>query len=171
MPLCPGGGAHCRDQFPALSYGRWMPCGTVSPGISSVAGDRVLDAALVMTVATETEQDGDFRYAASLLDGAVVPSGAGSAAVRALQRAFQEQAAAGTGSGVDEWLRVLAEADWRFSLMMAAPLGHGVALSWMRWLLIGVGSLRGMACWSTRYWPTTCHPCGMSGSRSPSRCP
>ena len=63
-----------------------------------------------MTVATETERDSDFRYAASLLDGTVVPAGSGSAAVRALQRAFQEQAASGAGSGMDEWLQILAAA-------------------------------------------------------------
>lgn len=80
------------------------------PGTSLPDGERVLDTALVMTVATETERDGDFRYAASLLDGTVVPAGSGSAAVRALQRAFQEQAASGAGSGLDEWLQVLATA-------------------------------------------------------------
>jgi hypothetical protein len=63
-----------------------------------------------MTVAVETEQDTDFRTTAALLDGTVVPAGSGSAAVRALQRAFQEQAAAGTGSGVGEWLQILADA-------------------------------------------------------------
>jgi hypothetical protein len=69
------------------------------PGTSPDAGEAVLDVALVMTVAAETEQDPDFRYAAALLDGTVVPAGSGSAAIRALQRAFQEQAAAGAGSG------------------------------------------------------------------------
>jgi hypothetical protein len=85
-----------RDSFPA---------GTPQP-----AGERVLDAALVMTVAAETERDSDFRYAASLLDGTVVPAGSGSAAIRALQRAFQEQAVSGAGSGMDEWLQILAAA-------------------------------------------------------------
>ncbi len=80
------------------------------PGTSRSAGERVLDTALVMAVATETERDSDFRYAASLLDGALVPAGSGSAAIRALQRAFQEQAASGVGSGMDEWLQILAAA-------------------------------------------------------------
>jgi hypothetical protein len=79
-------------------------------GTSAAAGEAVLDVALVMTVAVETEQDPDFRYAAALLEGTVVPAGSGSAAIRVLQRAFQQQAAAGTGSGVDEWLQVLADA-------------------------------------------------------------
>ncbi len=80
------------------------------PGTSSEDGERVLDAAVVMTVDVETEQAADFRYAASLLDGTVVAAGSGSAAVRALQRAFQEQAAFGAGSGLDEWLDILAAA-------------------------------------------------------------
>jgi len=80
------------------------------PGTTGPVGEQVLDTALVMTVATETEKDGDFRYAASLLDGTVVRSGSGSAAIRALQRAFQEQAAVGTGSGLDEWLQILVAA-------------------------------------------------------------
>jgi hypothetical protein len=46
-----------RDRFPA--------------GTSQPADERLLDTALVMTVATETERDSDFRYAASLLDGTV----------------------------------------------------------------------------------------------------
>ena len=54
--------------------------------------------------------DPDFRYAASLLDGVVVPARSGSKAVNALQQAFRKQAVDGTGSGIDEWLNILADA-------------------------------------------------------------
>lgn len=93
------------------------------PGTSAEDGEAVLDVALVMTVAAETEQDPDFRTAAALLDGTVVPVGSGSAAIRALQRAFQEQAAAGTGSGVDEWLQILADADLEVFADADGPAG------------------------------------------------
>jgi hypothetical protein len=69
-----------------------------------------MDAATVMTVAASSSGDEGFRSVAYLLDGTVVPPGSGSAAIAALQRAFQEQAAAGTGSGLDEWLKILADA-------------------------------------------------------------
>lgn len=71
---------------------------------------RVLDAAVVMEVAASTARDEGFRFAAVLLDGRVVPAGSGSRAVAVLQHAFQEQAAAGTGSDLDEWLQILADA-------------------------------------------------------------
>ena len=80
------------------------------PGTEAVIAEQVLDAAIVMTVAAETALDPDFRYAASLLDGVVVPVGSGSKAVDALQQAFRKQAVAGTGSGIDEWLNILADA-------------------------------------------------------------
>lgn len=85
-----------RDQFPA--------------GISAPVTERVMDAAIVMAVAASSSRDEGFRSVAYLLDGTVVPAGSGSAAVAALQRAFQEEAAAGTGSGLDEWLTILADA-------------------------------------------------------------
>ncbi|HJY97641.1 MAG TPA: hypothetical protein VJ371_22060, partial [Streptosporangiaceae bacterium] len=69
-----------------------------------------MDAATVMTVAASSSGDEGFRSVAYLLDGTVVPPGSGSAAIAALQRAFQEQTAAGTGSGLDEWLKILADA-------------------------------------------------------------
>jgi hypothetical protein len=93
------------------------------PGTPPAAGEAVLDVALVMTVAAETEQDPDFRHAAALLDATVVPVGSGSAAIRALQRAFQEQAAAGTGSGVDEWLQTLADAGLEVFADAEGPAG------------------------------------------------
>lgn len=72
--------------------------------------DQVMDAAIVMKVAVSSSGDEGFRSVAYLLDGTVVSAGSGTAAIAALQRAFQEQAAAGTGSGLDEWLKILAEA-------------------------------------------------------------
>jgi hypothetical protein len=63
-----------------------------------------------MTVAASGPREEGFRSAASLLDGTVVRAGSGSKAVAALQRAFQQQAAAGAGSGLDGWLQVLADA-------------------------------------------------------------
>jgi NACHT domain len=74
------------------------------------ARERVLDAAVVMQVSAETPADGGFREAARLLEGVIVPAGQGSRAMQALQRAFQEQAALRSGSGLDDWLRVLADA-------------------------------------------------------------
>jgi hypothetical protein len=74
------------------------------------AAERVLDAAIIMTVAASSPREEGFRSVASLLDGMVVPVGSGSKAIAALQHAFQRQAAAGTGSSLDEWLQVLAEA-------------------------------------------------------------
>jgi NACHT domain len=72
--------------------------------------ERVLDAAIVMTVAVSGPGEEGFRSAANLVDGTVVRAGSGSKAVAALQHAFQQQAAAGTGSGLDEWLQILADA-------------------------------------------------------------
>jgi hypothetical protein len=79
-------------------------------GTSAQSAERVLDAAIVITVAVSSPRDEGFRSVANLLDGTVVPAGSGSKAIAALQRAFQEQAAAGTGSALDEWLQILAEA-------------------------------------------------------------
>lgn len=72
--------------------------------------DQVLDAATVLTVAASGPRDEGFRSVASLLDGTVVPARSGSKAVGELQKAFQRQAAAGTGSGLDDWLGILAGA-------------------------------------------------------------
>ena len=63
-----------------------------------------------MTVTVSSERDGGFESVANLLDGTVVSSGSGSAAITALQRAFQQQAAIGAGSGIDEWLQILKAA-------------------------------------------------------------
>jgi hypothetical protein len=92
-------------------------------GTSAETGNAVLDAAMVLTVAASTQQEPDFRFAAALLDGAVVRAGTGSAAVRALQRAFQEQATAGTGSGLDEWLEILAAAGLEVFADAEGPTG------------------------------------------------
>ncbi len=79
-------------------------------GASDVVADHVLDAAVVMTVTVSSERDGGFESVANLLDGTVVSSGSGSAAITALQHAFQQQAAIGAGSGIDEWLQILKAA-------------------------------------------------------------
>ena len=85
-----------RDQFPASTPPQEV--------------GQVMDAATVMTVAASSSGDEGFRSVAYLLDGTVVLTGSGTAAIAALQRAFQEQAAAGTGSGLDDWLKILADA-------------------------------------------------------------
>lgn len=72
--------------------------------------ERMLDRAIVMAVAASSLRDEGFRSAAHLLDGTVVRVGSGSKALAALQHAFQQQAAAGTGSGLDEWLKILRDA-------------------------------------------------------------
>ena len=80
---------------------------------ADTAGDtieRMLDAAVVMHVAVSTSADEGFRSAAHLLEGVVVASGAGTMAIDALQQGFRKQAATGTGSGLDEWLQILADA-------------------------------------------------------------
>lgn len=84
--------------------------GLLLAGTPPQTADQVMDAAIVMTVAASSSGDEGFRSVAYLLDGTVVPAGSGTAAIAALQRAFQEQAAAGTGSVLDEWLTILADA-------------------------------------------------------------
>ena len=79
-------------------------------GLSEETGERVLDAAVVLTVSASSPRDEGFRSVANLLDGVLVPAGRGSAAITALQRAFQAQAAAATGGNLDEWLRILEAA-------------------------------------------------------------
>jgi hypothetical protein len=83
---------------------------TLPAGLATQARERLLDAAVVMEVSAETPVDGGFREAARLLEGVIVPAGQGSRAMQALQRALHEQAALRSGSGLDEWLRVLADA-------------------------------------------------------------
>jgi hypothetical protein len=63
-----------------------------------------------MAVAVSTPREEGFRSIANLLDGTVVASGFGSAAIGALQDAFQKQAAAGAGNNMDDWLEILEEA-------------------------------------------------------------
>lgn len=79
-------------------------------GTPEQTAERVLDAATVMAVAASSPRDEGFRSVANLLDGTVVPVGSGSKAIAALQRAFQQQAAAGTGSGLAEWRQTLTDA-------------------------------------------------------------
>ena len=82
-----------------------VPAGT--PGDTT---ERMLDAAVLMNVAVSTSADEGFRSAAHLLEGVVVAPGAGTMAMDALQQEFRKQAVAGTGSGSDEWLQILADA-------------------------------------------------------------
>jgi hypothetical protein len=82
----------------------------VPAGTDAGRSERMLDAAIVMNVAVSTTDDEGFRSAANLLEGVVVAPGSGTKAMAALQRAFQEQASEGAGSGLDEWLQVLAGA-------------------------------------------------------------
>jgi hypothetical protein len=83
---------------------------SLPPGLALEMRERLLEAAVVIEVSAETPADGGFREAARLLEGVIVPAGQGSRAMQVLQRAFQEQAALRSGSGLDEWLRVLADA-------------------------------------------------------------
>ena len=85
-----------RDRLPA--------------GTPQQTADQVMDVAIVMALAASSATDEGFRSVAYLLDGTVVPAGSGTAAISALQRAFQQQAAVGTGSSLDDWLKILADA-------------------------------------------------------------
>jgi hypothetical protein len=79
-------------------------------GMPAEARSRLLDSAAVMCVAVGSPRDAGFGSAANLLDGTVVPAGSGTKAVKALRDAFHEQAASGTGSCLDDWLQILADA-------------------------------------------------------------
>jgi NACHT domain len=99
-------GAYTTSEREALDAVRnLMPEGT-----SDETCTAILNAAVVLKVAASSDQDIEFKLAAELLDGRVVLEGSGAAAVKALQRAFQEQASEGRGSGLDEWLQILADA-------------------------------------------------------------
>jgi len=99
-------GPHTPGEEKALTLVRKrLPAGT-----SGEVADRVLTAAFVMTVTASSSREEGFRSAASILDGTIVAPGSGSSAVNALQGAFWKQARAGTGSDLDDWLQVLAEA-------------------------------------------------------------
>jgi hypothetical protein len=84
--------------------------GKLPAGTPPQTAERVMDVAVVLVVAASPPRDEGFLSVAYLLDGTVVPAGSGTAAIAALQRAFQEQAAAGTGSGLDDWLGIPARA-------------------------------------------------------------
>ena len=98
--------------------------GKLPAGTPPETADRVMDAAIVMTVAASPPRDEGFLSVAYLLDGTVVPAGSGTAAIAALQRAFQEQAAAGTGSGLDDWLEILAKAGLQVFPDASGPAGQ-----------------------------------------------
>jgi len=97
--------------------------GKLPAGTPPETADRVMDAAIVMTVAASPPRDEGFLSVAYLLDGTVVPAGSGTAAIAALQRAFQEQAAAGIGSGLDDWLGILATAGLQVFPDASGPAG------------------------------------------------
>jgi hypothetical protein len=101
---------HAAGPSPAEREALWALVDTLPAGLAAQARERLLDAAVVMEVSAETPVDGGFREAARLLEGVIVPAGQGSRAMQALQRAFHAQAALRSGSGLDEWLRVLADA-------------------------------------------------------------
>lgn len=89
---------------------------------SDEVAELVLRAALVMTATVSTSREEGFRSAANLLDGRFVASGSGSSAVNALQSEFWKQAKAGTGSDLDDWLQILADAK-----LQVFPDGEGSA--------------------------------------------
>jgi hypothetical protein len=94
-----------REETALAAVRERVPAGTAEQTV-----EQVLDAAIVMNVAASTTADEGFQSAANLLEGVVVAPGSGTKAMTALQRAFQEQAAAGTGSGLDDWLQIVADA-------------------------------------------------------------
>jgi hypothetical protein len=99
-------GPHTAGEERALALvRRRLPAGTADE-----MADRVVQAALVMTVTVSSPREEGFRSAANLLDGKLVVPGSGSSAVSALQAACWQQAKAGTGSDLDDWLQVLADA-------------------------------------------------------------
>lgn len=127
-----------RDLGAALDRRRHAAAGPVPPkqtiairavlkvlpeGTSQEIVEEILAAALVMVVTVSTARDEGFRSVANLLDGTVVPPGSGSAAVSALQHAFQIQAATGTGSSIDGWLAILAKAGLEVYPDAAGPAG------------------------------------------------
>ncbi len=95
----------------------------VPAGTDAATTERMLAAVIVMNVAVSTTDDEGFRSAANLLEGVVVPAGSGTMAMTALQRAFQEQAAAGVGSDLHEWPQILAGAGIAVFPDAAGPAG------------------------------------------------
>jgi NACHT domain len=112
-------GPHPTGEEKALaSVQRRLP-----PGLSAEAADQVLQSAFVMTVTVSTSRDEGFRSVANLMDGKVVAVGSGSSAIEALQSACWKQAKAGTGSGINDWLQILAEAKLPVFPNAAGPAG------------------------------------------------
>lgn len=112
-------GSYSAREWAALTALRKkLPAGTPNE-----VADRVLQTGFVMAVAVSTPREEGFRSVANLLDGTVVASGFGSAAIAALQDAFQKQAAVGAGSNMDDWLEILKEA--RLPVLSAKPGAMG----------------------------------------------
>jgi hypothetical protein len=80
--------------------------------LGSTSEDALLRAAHCVICAAEKPGDAQFDIAVSLLDGVIVPAGLGEAAFKLLQRNFQENAAAGEGSGIAHWIGWLSEAGY-----------------------------------------------------------
>ena len=94
------------DQERVLAAVRgYLPSGT-----SDETAERILKAAVVMTVTASSEHDEGFRSVAALLDDRVARKGLGTTAVTVMQHAFQVQAAQGGDSDVGDWHRTLREA-------------------------------------------------------------
>lgn len=102
----PRPGEFTPDENKALDALRWA----FAPEVSRRIQERVLDAATVLGVAVSTDRDVHFNLAAILLDGLTEPHGGGLKAAKALRDDFREQATAGTGSGIDDWLTIIANA-------------------------------------------------------------
>ena len=77
-------------------------------------------------------------------------------AMDALQHDFQEQAAAGTGSDLDEWLQILADAGIKVFPMPTAPPDRAGAPNWTRSPRTERAWQPGTGSWNTRCSPTIC---------------
>ena len=106
-----------------------------------------------MTVTAESALDPDFRQAASLLEGAVAPVGSGSKAIDVLEQASGRRSAR-TGSGIDEWLQILADAGLEVFPDADGPVGG-------LWSEQALGSGRGHGVHELRLVPA---PVGVRGA-------
>jgi hypothetical protein len=112
-------GPHTAREEKALALVR----GRLPAETFDEVADRVLQAALVMTVSVSSPREEGFRSVANLLDGTIVAPGSGSTAISSLQAAFWKQAKDGTGSNLNDWLQVLAEAKLQVFADTQGPAG------------------------------------------------
>jgi hypothetical protein len=87
----------------------------VLDGIAAATADpeiteRVLDAAFVLSADAVEAGDHGFDLAAALLEGTVVQTGDGPAAIRALSAAFHTQAGKAYASGLHDWVETIHDA-------------------------------------------------------------